>query len=195
MKLHSFFVVAGASFCAAAAFAQKPITADSPFQIKYAGNLSIADSVINVSNSGASEANICVNVYVFSPDEQMISCCSCAVTPNGLVSLSARNDLVGNSLTPAVPSSIVVKLLASSGSCNPASAAGSVPGLLAWGTTTHAGPVAGTYWLTETPFTPARLGEAERTRLMNLCGFIQANGSGYGLCNRCRSGALGAVKQ
>ena len=40
--------------------------------------------------------NICVNVYTFSPDEQMISCCSCLVTPDSLVSLSARNDLISN---------------------------------------------------------------------------------------------------
>ena len=73
---------------AAVAFAQ-PATLDSPFQISYAANLNVGESWINISNSGANGApllgpgfggavgNICVNVYAFSPDEQLISCCSC----------------------------------------------------------------------------------------------------------------------
>src|SRR5262245_21962608 len=81
------------------------VTLDGPFQVTYASNLNVGDSVINISNSGARGAGLqsgtaasitgalCVNVYAFSPDEQMISCCSCPVTPNGLRSLSARADL------------------------------------------------------------------------------------------------------
>src|SRR4051812_34973893 len=94
-----------AAVMSVAAFAQ---AADTPFQIGYAANLNVGDSVINISNSGASSTvaapvqngNLCGNVYTFSPDEQLISCCSCNVTPNALVSLSARNDLISNTLTP-----------------------------------------------------------------------------------------------
>src|SRR5207253_4522782 len=151
-------------------------TADTEYQVRYASNLNIGDSVINITNTGARGAglqagttasitgSICVNVYAFSPDEQMISCCSCPVTPNGLVSLSAKNDLVSNTLTPAVPTSIVIKILATvpvAGSCTNSAAgvtaATLAPGLTAWGTTLHANtstsPV--TYFGTETAFTPA----------------------------------------
>src|SRR5438552_17534818 len=152
------------------AYGQPNITVDSPFQVRYASNLNIGDSVVNITNSGARGAGlasgtsasttgaICANVYTFSPDEQLIACCSCPVTPNGLVSLSARNDLISNTLTPAVPTAVVIKLLASipvSGSCaSSAFAPGALTsGMLAWGTTLHALPTSPvTFALTETPF-------------------------------------------
>ncbi len=183
------------------------------FEIFYAANLQVGDSVINITNTGANSTvafptqngNICVNVYAFSPDEQLISCCSCPVTPDGLDSLSARNDLISNTLTPGVPTSIVIKLLKSAGTCN-ASTVGTDTNVLvnsggaAWGTTIHALPVtpgspATTYGVTETAFTPSTLSVAELTRITTLCGFIQSNGSGFGICKSCRFGGLGAVAQ
>jgi hypothetical protein len=137
-----------------------------------------------------------VNVYTFSPDEQEISCCSCVITPNGLVSLSAKNDLISNTLTPAVPGSIVVKLLATTGgACNAGTPGAPTVGLAAWGTTLHANQGAAGFAVTETAFKPATLSAAELARISSLCGFIQTNGSGFGICKSCRSGALGASKQ
>ena len=195
------------------ALAQNPITADSPFQIRYAANLTSGDSVINITNSGANGAslfgpgfggavgNLCVNVYAFSPDEQLVSCCSCLVTPNGLVSLSVNNDLVSNTLTGVRPSSVVVKLvstLAGTGgtgtSCTNSAATGGtlVPGMLAWGTTIHAGAAAGTLDTTETAFSPASLSAGELASITNRCTNIIGNGSTFGICRSCRPGALGA---
>jgi hypothetical protein len=64
--------------------------------------------------------------------------------------------------------------------------------MLAWGTTLHATPTAGAYAVTETPFLPATLSAGEASRLTNLCTFINANGSGFGICRSCRLGGLGA---
>jgi hypothetical protein len=198
----------------ATAFAQVGAV-DSPYQVRYASNLNIGDSVINITNSGARGADlqagtaasitgsICANVYAFSPDEQMISCCSCPVTPNGLRSLSAQRDLISNTLTPAVPTSITIKLLATvpvGGSCNNSAAAvltnTLAPGMLAWGTTIHAAPVTPVvYSVTETPFSAATLSAGELFRLGTLCNFILANGSGFGVCRSCQLGGLGAVKK
>ena len=199
MQLRIQLALASLAF-ATVAFAQNPITADSPFQVKYAANLNVGDSAINITNTGATGGNICVNVYTFSPDEQEVSCCSCTVTPNALVSLSAKADLISNTLTPAVPNSIVVKLLATSGGACNASTAGSggsaiSTGLAAWGTTLHATPVTGAYAVTETAFTPATLSAFELARITSLCGFIQSNGSGFGICRSCRLGGQGAVAQ
>jgi hypothetical protein len=56
---------------------------------------------------------LCVNVFTFDPQEEEVACCACLVTPNALVSLSAKNNLINNVLTPPIPTSIVIKLFAS----------------------------------------------------------------------------------
>ena len=210
-----FFAFA-ALLSSVAAFGQVGSFADSAFQVRYASNLAIGDSVINFTNAGGSSTDpgitggaaqngdICANVYAYSPDEQLVSCCSCNVTPNALNSLSAKNDLASNTLTPIIPSALVIKVLATAGggACT-ASKAASVafedlrPGLLAWGTTIHALPVtagtpATTYGVTETSFEHPYLSPAELTRMTQLCAFIRANGSGYGICKSCKVGGLGA---
>ena len=169
---------------------------DSPFQVRYASNLNIGESYINITNSGASGGNICVNVYAFSPDEQEISCCTCTVTPNGLYNLGVNRDLTSNTLTPAKPNSVVVKLVATkpAGGCNAATPTGSgnplATGLLAWGTTLHYNGASAGYDTTETAFSPATLSAAEEARITSFCAFAQANGSGYGICASCRAGGL-----
>jgi hypothetical protein len=169
-----------------------PLQPADAFQMRYASNLNVGDSVVNITNAGSADGrNICVNVYTFSPDEQLVSCCSCVVTPNALVSLSARSDLISNTLTPATPNSIVVKLLATSGvACNASlpTAADLAPGMRAWGSTLHASPVAGTYAVTETEFSPAPLSAAELADITGTCGYIQEDGSGFGICRSCRLG-------
>src|SRR5207253_9925974 len=96
-------------------------TQPADYTVRYASNLQAGDSIVNITNTGANGSplfgpgfgtpagNLCVNVYAFSPDEQMVSCCSCLVTPNGLVHLTANNDLVSNTLTGIRPNSIVIK--------------------------------------------------------------------------------------
>src|SRR5437870_9952618 len=172
---------------------------DHSFQIRYASNLTAGDSVVNINNTGANGAplngpgfggsigNICVNVYAFSPDEQLISCCSCLITPNGLVSLSVNQDLISNTLTGVRPNSVVIKLLstqpASANNADPtksnctqsaanAGLAGNdtVSGALAWGTTLHAAPApAGTFAVAETPFLSATLSQGELNSITSRC--------------------------
>jgi hypothetical protein len=208
----------------AAAFAQLPVSSnDGPFQIRYASNTTIGDSFIDISNDGASmttttiasgqntlavSGSICVNVYAFNADEEILSCCSCPITPNGLVSLSVQNDLLNNTLTGrATPSSVVIKLVATlpgagvATATNPCGTAASTvtlanlrPGMVAWGTTLHSNTSATTteYDLTETPFTVAVPNPAELVRLDSTCSIAQLQGSGYGICNSCELAGLGA---
>ncbi len=189
------------------------------FQVRYAANLTEGDGVINITNTGANGAsltgpgfggeagNICVNVYAFSPDEQLIACCSCLVTPNGLSSLSVLNDLLSNTLTGVRPNSVVVKLVNTGAgptytgtSCNSSAAiAGSTsfplaPGLRAFGTSVQRTPVTGAFNVTETPFSQASLSPTELASITNRCTNILGNGSTFGICAGCRVGGLLAEK-
>jgi hypothetical protein len=209
-------VILAALVLAVAAFAQNPVTADAAFQVGYAANLTIGESYINITNTGANGAallgpgfgtqsgNICVSVYAFDPGEELISCCSCLVTPDQTVNLGVNRDLTVKTLTGVVPTSVTVKLLATLAgdgtgtSCtNAAAVAGdsaAVHGMAAWGTTLHATPTAGAYATTETALTPATLSPAEVASIDGRCSAILGNGSGFGICNSCRAGALGAGK-
>ena len=195
------------------------ITVGGNFLISYAANLNAGDSVINITNTGANGAalngpgfgaaagNICVNVYAFSPDEQMVSCCACLLTPNALASLSVKEDLIANTLTGIRPNSMVVKLLATGAGAgftgtactNSAAVAGQnaanpliVSGALAFGTTIH---LQGTgLAVTEVPFTPATLSLAELASITNRCTNIIGNGSTFGICRSCRAGGLNSSR-
>jgi hypothetical protein len=199
--------------CTAAAFSQT-ITADAPFQVSYAANPSAGESYINIINTGAQGAsllgpgfgtaagNICVNVYAFAPDEQEISCCSCLLTPNSVANLGVSRDLTSTTLTGVVPTSVVIKLvttLAGAGgagtSCTNSAATPGTPvaGLVAYGTTPQ--PVGTAYKAVEHTFVPSTLSTGEYASITGRCASILGNGSGFGVCNSCRAGALGSAKQ
>jgi hypothetical protein len=167
------------------------------FQVRYAPNLNVGDAFVDFTNTGASNgANLCLNLYTFDPAEELISCCSCTVTPNGLQSLSVLKSLLSNPLTPAIPSSVVVKVIASTGACNASAVlpGNLAAGLLAWGTGLHAQPTTPvSYGVTETAFSNAALSAAELAHITSTCGFIQSNGSGFGICKGCAAGGLGAA--
>lgn len=196
-------VATGTGLTASAAIA---VAAVDAFQVRYVSNLNVSDAYINLTNVGLVNGfdpagRICVNVYAFDPAEELIGCCACEVTPNGLNSLSARNDLISNTLTPGVPTSITIKLVANypvdtAGArvgCNAAGVTGAnlAPGMRAWASTVHALPTTPvTYGMTETPFSRAQLSTSELSKMSSYCGFIQATGSGYGICKSCRLGGL-----
>jgi len=178
------------------------ISVGTAFHINYISNLSAGDSFIDITNTGETGGNICANVYAFDPSSEMISCCSCLVTPGGLVSLSAQQDLTSNTLVNSSPTSIVVKLLATSVGqgqiCNAALATNSnlTSGVRAWNTTLHAGPgFPVQYMATETPFNMSGLSQAELNHISQTCSFIESTGSGFGICKSCQAGGQGASTQ
>ena len=183
--------------------------ADGVYQLHYLANLDKSDSFINITNAGTLNGNdptgrICVNIYAFDFAEELLACCACPVTPNGLNFLSAQRDLLPNTLFFNAPTSMTIKLLAGTpnagGFCNPASptATNLVRGMRAWLTTPHlntTGSPAVGYQLTETEFSKVELSATELVKIVSFCAFIQANGSGFGICKSCRLGALGAEQK
>ncbi len=112
------------------------------YRLNYASNLNLADGVINITNSGASApatslannsyGDICVNVYVYAPDQELAACCTCLVSPNSLhsypVSFGPGNLLSGSPLGAAAAlaniiqtNSVLIKLLATPARGNPSS--------------------------------------------------------------------------
>ena len=199
-----FQTLMGVALLSTVALAQNIPAADGVYQIRYAANLAAGDSVVNLTNAGTLNgfdplSDICANVYVFAEDQQLIACCTCPLTPNHLKTLSVQKDLISNTLTPGVPIGVTIALVSSvpgAGACNASgvTAANLVRGMVAWGTTLHAAPGGGFYG-TETEFHAAELSVTELAKLTTYCGFIQADGSGFGICGSCRQGAAGAAKQ
>jgi hypothetical protein len=207
------------------------------FQINYLANPTISTvpggNVVNISNAGelgscsfgpsgclTDVGDICANVYVFQSDEELEECCTCLVTPDALVHLTAA-DLIGNPGNGVTPTNgVVIKLLATVPSrvkggipagvnnvpgttftgnqCNAAqgfTGANLAPGIRAWRTTIHQATAAPTYQITEEAFSPALLSPGELATLNMLCRVIFGNGSGPGQCKSCpaSSGALGGT--
>ncbi|HTA43458.1 MAG TPA: hypothetical protein VK789_13475, partial [Bryobacteraceae bacterium] len=186
-----------------------------PFQVNYSANLNFGESNVDIGNAGtngdpllgpgfgAAAGNLCVNVYAFDPNEELIACCSCLVTPGQTLNLGVNADLTSKTLTGVVPTSVTVKLLSTLAggngtgtTCNNSAAS---PGTLANGmtayrTTLHATPTAGSFATTETQFTPATLSAAEQASITGRCASIIGNASGFGICTSCRAGALGGSK-
>jgi hypothetical protein len=228
-------LILGTLAASAVAFAQlgPSFSPTDAFQIGYAANLNIGESVLNMSNSGwqggfinatpPTSGNICANVYIFDPQEEEISCCSCLITPNGLNSIPLTT-LTLNTLTPAIPTSIIIKLLATQPgttiagafmNCNASGVALSTTttmnptatfptytagqtgylagGLIAWGTTLE--PTAPTgYNVVSVDYKKEMLSASELNALVTTCGFVQTEGTGYGICPSCATTGLSGAK-
>jgi hypothetical protein len=196
MFFRNQLVLAALAFSAAASAQIINMGVLDSFQVGYAADLNNGDSVINLTNDGALEptgsGNLCVNIYAFDSVEELLACCACMITPNGLASLSVNESLRSNTAGGEKPPSMVIELVATSTAgapCDPTNvtAAQLAPGLRAWGTTLHALP-GGRYGVTERAFSRTGLGATELAQLKSFCSFIVSDGTGSGICKGCSSG-------
>src|SRR4051812_28957358 len=117
-------------------------------QLNYLSNLQLGGSSITIMQSnfhGSSVPGvfICANIYVFAPDEALVSCCSCVLTGRGIISLSGASLLAGISPAPTTVSIRLIAALPTSNSCT--NSAATIPsafaaGMRAWSTHLVAGP-------------------------------------------------------
>jgi len=150
--------------------------------------------VVNPGSTGGTSpaGDLCANVYVFATNQQMLECCSCKVTPDGLRTFGVNTSLTNNSLLPSSPHTGVIKIVSSA-----------VPGSISSvGTTASCNNAAGTMyapygylgaWIThvndahqlsvsETHFLAGVLSTTELANLQMICTFIQATASSFGIC-------------
>src|SRR3954469_21838197 len=125
-----FALVALLAFVALPAFSQNSI-----YMIDYFSNNpgpgGAADQQVRLVNVGVNGTpltspvgDVCANVYVFDANQEMVACCSCRITPNGLLTLSVANGLTNNPVTSVVPVNGAIKILntAAAGTCDPVNA-------------------------------------------------------------------------
>jgi len=150
------------------------------------------DGTFRIINPGTSGGELCANIYVFDSYQELSECCSCALSPDSLRTLSVNHDLTYNPLTGVILNTGAIKVVstAAKGTWCPLypSSLNPIAGLRAWMThIQNAYPygATGTYgdWaITETASQDATLSAAEVARLQGECYGIQLDGSGRGLC-------------
>src|SRR5581483_3723693 len=62
-----------------------------------AGTIRIINPGVTGSPISGDQGTLCANIYVFDDTQEMVECCSCPVTANGLLTLSVQ-DLTENPL-------------------------------------------------------------------------------------------------
>src|SRR5262249_22879254 len=132
------------------------------------------------------QGTLCANIYVFDDTQEMVECCSCPVTANGLLTISI-NDLTENPLT-VQPFRGVIKIVSTSASptCDPTNLSAVTPDLRAFATHLQNAACGGSglprYFLTEDEFADAPLSSFEQRDLAQICSFVRFLGSGRGRC-------------
>ena len=192
-------------------FAQGSVPASAYLVAEYSNNTNpnVADPLIHLINVGTTgtpltepaAGNVCANIYVFDAQQEMISCCSCLITPNGRVSARVGRDLTLNSVTGLMPASGVIKIVATNSilgfTCINSAArpfdGNYAPGALVGYFTELEATTQGSFLvghemqqanLNTTLPTPS---QSEAAFLPQACQFIQYIGSGFGICNSCRA--------
>jgi len=98
------------------------------YYLGYYGNAQMAlpPAELNIVNPGSTggysvfdptapgdKGDLCANIYVFTSDQEMVECCSCYLSPNGLRTLNIDVDLTSNPLTSTTPHTGLIKIISS----------------------------------------------------------------------------------
>lgn len=135
------------------------------FVTYYSNNVSAApDETVRLINDGETGGNLWAAFYVFDDSQELIECCACVITPDGLLSESVQKNLTANPLTGRVPKVGVIKVISSAS--NDPTATKPTAGLRGWATHMQKNSA---YWGTETTLADSNLSAGEQALLQNLC--------------------------
>jgi len=130
------------------------------------------DATIRAINDGDTGANLYASIYVFDDSEELTQCCSCFITPDGLLSESVNRNLTANPLTGIKPTRGVIKIISSSTEADvTTNFAPNTPvsGIRAWAT--HVQKLTSGYAVSETTLADSNLVPSEQLLLEQLCYF------------------------
>ena len=139
------------------------------------------------ASEGVENGTLWADIYVFDDSQEMISCCSCYVSSDGLLSESVNKELANNSLTFTGRAEVqrgVIKVISDRYLGNQESPT-PLTGLRGWMTHIQATtniPEKGPWFVTEAALADSNLGSIELTNLGTLCSYGLTIGSGYGTC-------------
>jgi hypothetical protein len=157
-------------------------------KVNYFSNANTAgapDGTVRITNPGSPAGNLCAQIYVFDPYQELSECCACEVTTDGLRTLSVNTDLTSNPLTGVTLTtgqvSIVSGIVPPNGVCSPLNPIVD-PTIRAWGTHIQNS----TFAITETEYSDRALGSYNDNLLID-CYAALLDGSGHGVCS-CGSG-------
>ena len=164
---------------------------DNVFAVSYFSNAhtrGAPEAVLRLVNDGtvsdASPAgDLCASVYVFDSAEELNECCSCRITPNGILSLSVNTNLTSDTVTGRTPTRGIVKVVSSSLSAGSCSAAVMAPqaGIRGW--ITHVQRASRGFSITEEELTDSTYGSRESADLAEDCTVIIELAGGMGICS------------
>jgi hypothetical protein len=161
------------------------------FTTYYSNNVAAApDSTMRIINDGdagppAVGGTLYANIFVFDDSEELTQCCSCVVTPDGLLSESTKLNLTANPLRSIVNTRGVIKVVSSATPYVSPTFATETPeaGLRVWMTHIQASSVTlspglpvvpvehAPYFVTETLAADSNLGPGEQASIESLCKF------------------------
>jgi hypothetical protein len=146
--------------------------------------------IINVGKLGtpmtSPVGDICLDIYVFDANQELITCCDQLITANELDSASVANQLTNSPVTSFVPASGVIKIAATPGPCGTplTQSDASLAAVFA----THLAVTGGATYVTETELQPSPLSTDEALFLPQACTFARYVGSGRAYCSTSAPG-------
>jgi hypothetical protein len=204
-----FYVLAAVALVAVLGVSSAMAQSDT-YQVSYYSNAHTTgapDGKVRITNPGTNNgSDLCADVYVFDNTEQLLECCGCRLTPDGLRTFSINADLTSNTANGQVLTTGVVKVISATlnpnpshpswGQCDPTggysftSGHGNIaptPDLRAWATHIQSRGPSGSYPATAEEFQDSTLAAWELAYLQKACFGIRQLGSGRGVC-RCGTG-------
>jgi hypothetical protein len=165
------------------------VSAQDTYRVTYFDNNGAAgapDAIVHVLNPGVATGSLCATIYVWRNDQELSECCSCSITPNGLLTLrvSRLTNNPGDHAGNPVSGSIAIISDSACDATNPTPTAD----LRAWATHVNFDTATSGYDVTETEALDTPLSSGEQSEASSRCGFIRVNGSGAGRCDAACSG-------